>query len=58
VGADIDREVELLLAPEADGVARCSHRELIAPVMARLQERGAPIGDDVDWAKRHVLPGL
>ena len=53
-GADVDRAIELLLAPDADGVVWCSHRELIAPLMARLQERGAPIGDQPDWAKGSV----
>jgi phosphohistidine phosphatase SixA len=54
VGADVDRAVELLVHPDADGVAWCSHRELIAPLLARLRERGAPIGDDADWPKGSV----
>ncbi len=54
VGADVDRALGLLLAPEADGVVLCSHRELIAPLMARLRVRGAPVGDDADWPKGSV----
>ena len=54
VGADVDRLVELLVHPDADGVAWCSHRELIAPLLVRLRERGAPIGDDADWSKGSV----
>jgi phosphohistidine phosphatase SixA len=54
VGADVDRAVELLLHPDADAVAWCSHRELIAPLLVRLRERGAPISDDADWPKGSV----
>ena len=54
VGADLDRAVELLVHPDADEVAWCSHRELIAPLIVRLRERGAPIGDDADWPKASV----
>jgi len=54
VGADLDRAVELLLHPDADEVAWCSHRELIAPLLVRLRERGAPISDDADWPKGSV----
>jgi len=54
VGADLDRVVELLVHPGADGVAWCSHRELIAPLIIRLREGGAPIGDDAAWSKGSV----
>jgi ABC-type phosphate/phosphonate transport system substrate-binding protein len=54
VGADVDRAVELLLHPDADAVAWCSHRELIAPLLIRLRERGAPISDQANWPKGSV----
>ena len=54
VGADVDHVVDLLLDPDADGVVWCSHRELIVPVMVRLQGLGAPISDELDWAKGSV----
>ncbi len=54
VGADVDRVVELLVHPDAEGVAWCSHRELIAPLIIKLRGRGAPIGDDVAWSKGSV----
>lgn len=54
VGADVDRAVELLVHPDADEVAWCSHGELIAPLLVRLREQGAPIDDDADLSKGSV----
>lgn len=54
VDADVDRAVELLLDGNTDGVVLCTHRELIAPLLARLREHGAPVNDQVTWLKGSV----
>jgi 8-oxo-dGTP diphosphatase len=53
VDADPDRAVELLLAGD-DDVVWCTHGELIRPLLARLHDRGAPIGDGATWPKGSV----
>jgi 8-oxo-dGTP diphosphatase len=52
--ADVGRAVELLLDTNADEVLLCSHRELIAPLLARLREHGAPISGQLTWPKGSV----
>lgn len=49
VDADLDRAVDLLLGNNAGDVVLCTHRELIAPLLARLRDHGAPISDQVTW---------
>jgi phosphohistidine phosphatase SixA len=53
VDADPDRAVELLLAGD-DDVVWCTHGELIRPLLARLRDRGAPIGEAAAWPKGSV----
>jgi broad specificity phosphatase PhoE len=53
VDADPDRAVELLLAGD-DDVVWCTHGELIRPLIARLRDRGAPIGETAAWPKGSV----
>jgi len=53
-GADVDRAVDLLLDSNARNVVLCTHRELIAPLLARLRDHGAPISGQVTWPKGSV----
>jgi broad specificity phosphatase PhoE len=53
VDAAPDRAVELLLAGD-DDVIWCTHGELIRPLLARLRDRGAPIGEAATWPKGSV----
>ena len=54
VDADLDRTVDLLLDSSGDDVVLCTHGELIGPLLGRLRELGAPIGDEVTWPKGSV----
>jgi broad specificity phosphatase PhoE len=52
--AEVDRAVALVLDTLAVDMVLCTHGELIGPVIGRLRELGAPIGDDVGWPKGSV----
>ena len=54
VDADPDRAVALVLDSSTDGAVLCTHGELIRPVLARLRELGAPLGDELAWPKGSV----
>lgn len=54
VDADLDRAVALLLHASGDDAVLCTHGELIGPLLARLRELGAPLGDDLAWPKGSV----
>jgi hypothetical protein len=63
VDADPDQAITLLLDPAYDNAVWCTHGGLIGGVLARLVERGAPIGDAPAWPKGstwrlEVLAGL
>lgn len=45
VDADLDLAMTLLLGPSGDDVVLCTHGELIKPLLARLRDLGAPIGE-------------
>lgn len=51
VNADPDHAVTQLLGPRRGQAVWCTHGELLAGMLARLGERGAPIGDAPEWAK-------
>jgi broad specificity phosphatase PhoE len=54
VEADLDLPMALLLAPDRDSVVLCTHGELIKPLLARLRDLGAPIGERVRAPKGSV----
>jgi phosphohistidine phosphatase SixA len=54
VDADVDNAVELLLGADSDDVVWCTHGELIDSMLAKLQERGAPISNSATWPKGSV----
>jgi broad specificity phosphatase PhoE len=54
VDADVGRAVDLLLDSNTGDVVLCTHRELIAPLLARLRDGGAPISDQVTLPKGSV----
>lgn len=54
VDGDVDRAAALLLDSQADDVVLCTHGELIRPLLGRLRELGAPLGDQVSWPKGSV----
>src|SRR5512132_3409373 len=54
VDADLDLAMALLLAPGGDNAVLCTHGELIKPLLGRLRDLGAPIGEHVRAPKGSV----
>ncbi len=54
VDADPERAVALLLDSSSANVVLCTHGELIRPLLGRLRESGAPLGDELTWPKGSV----
>ena len=54
VDANPDEAVTLVLHPAHDQAVWCTHGELIGEMLARLRERGAPIGAAPEWPKGSI----
>jgi len=54
VDADPERAVALLLDSSSANVVLCTHGELIRPLLGRLRELGAPLGDELTRPKGSV----
>jgi broad specificity phosphatase PhoE len=54
VDADLDLTMALLMAPTGDDAVLCTHGELIKPLLGRLRDLGAPIGERVRAPKGSV----
>jgi broad specificity phosphatase PhoE len=54
VDADLDGALALVLDSDTDDMVLCTHGELIGPLLARLRELGAPIGEAATWPKGSV----
>jgi broad specificity phosphatase PhoE len=54
VDADLDRAMALLLDASGDDAVLCTHGELIKPLLGRLRELGAPIGEQLSAPKGSV----
>src|SRR6266540_2687066 len=53
-GLVVRTEVALLLDSSGANVVMCTHGELIRPLLGRLLEFGAPLGDELTWPKGSV----
>ena len=54
VDADVQRAMALVLDGRTEDAVLCTHGELIGPLLARLRQLGAPIGDGATWPKGSV----
>ncbi len=45
VDAALELPMSLLLDPDRDGMVLCTHGELIKPLLSKLRDLGAPIGE-------------
>jgi 8-oxo-dGTP diphosphatase len=54
VDAELELPMSMLLDPDRDGMVLCTHGELIKPLLSKLHDLGAPIGERVRAPKGSV----